>query len=75
VQLLNVILQIGLSREAHRTFADWTLKDALVCVLPKMVAQRLLAKGLAANVAGNLCLGALTRRHFVENLVEEKLGV
>lgn len=75
VHVRQVILQVGLSCEAHRATVECALEDSLVRVLSQMFAQRLPTEELLANLTLDLLSRILIHRQSVQRFVEEKLGV
>lgn len=75
VHVVDVILQVGFSREAHGTAGDGALKDPLIGVLSQVLAQRLSTEQFLAQLAFDFELWIVIERQSVKLFVKEKFGM
>lgn len=75
VHVGQVVPEVGLAREAHRTALDGALEDPLVCVLPEVLAQRWPAEELVTHLTLDFRLRIVVEWQPVEGFVEKQLGM
>lgn len=75
VDVGQVVPEVGLTGEAHRTALDGALEDPLVCVLPEVLTQRWPAEELVAHLALDFLSRIVVERQSVEGFVEKQLSM